>query len=82
MLRRVGPSLRHFLLERKSGAGYSSYSGEVLSAQRDCSWPAAWSPGELTAQELDWAAVADRTCQEKPHWCHLLCARLFPRGLF
>ncbi|XP_065710274.1 kynurenine--oxoglutarate transaminase 1 isoform X1 [Patagioenas fasciata] len=29
MLRRAGPSLRHFLLERKSGAGYSSYSGEA-----------------------------------------------------
>lgn len=45
MLRRAGPSLRHFLLERKSGAGYSSYSGEVLNAQRDCSWPVACSPG-------------------------------------
>ncbi|KAM9271240.1 kynurenine--oxoglutarate transaminase 1-like [Morus bassanus] len=29
MLRRAGPSLRHFLLERKSSAGYSSYSSEV-----------------------------------------------------
>ncbi|XP_009693990.1 PREDICTED: kynurenine--oxoglutarate transaminase 1 [Cariama cristata] len=29
MLRRVGPSLRHFLLERKSSAGYSSYSSEA-----------------------------------------------------
>ncbi|XP_052671724.1 uncharacterized protein LOC128154729 [Harpia harpyja] len=29
MLRRAGPSLRHFLLERKSSAGYSSYASEA-----------------------------------------------------
>lgn len=91
MLRRAGPSLRHFLLERKNSAGYSSYSGEVLNAQCDCFWPAAWSlaeaavawsPGELTAQQLAMAAMADRACQEKPHWYNLLCTHLFPGSLF
>lgn len=91
MLRRAGPSLRHFLLERKSSAGYSSYSVEVLNTQRDCFWLAAWSLaqaaavwslGELTAQELTLAAMAERACQEKPHWCNLLCTHLFPSSLF
>ena len=91
MLRRAGPSLRHFLLERKSSAGYSSYSSEVLNAQRDCFWPAAWSlaqaaavwsPRELTAEELALAAMTDRARQEKPHWCNLLCTHLFPGSLF
>lgn len=81
MLRRAGPSLRHFLLERKSSAGYSSYFSEVLNAQQDCFWLAAWSlaraavvwsPGEPTAL---WKTLFPR--QEKPHWSDL-CTCLLP----
>lgn len=91
MLRRAGPSLRHFLLERKSSAGYSSYASEVLNAQHDSFWLSAWSLaqaavvwslGELTTQEPALASMADRARQEKPHWCNLLCTRLFPGSLF
>lgn len=49
MLRRAGPSLRHFLLERNCGAGYSSCSSEVLNAQHNCFWPAACSLAQATA---------------------------------
>ncbi|KFO82449.1 Kynurenine--oxoglutarate transaminase 1 [Cuculus canorus] len=34
MLRRAGPSLRHFLLERKSSSGYSLYSSEAKMSRQ------------------------------------------------
>lgn len=49
MLRRAGPFLRHFLLERNCSAGYSSYCSEVPNAQHGCSWPAARSLAQAAA---------------------------------
>lgn len=80
MLRRAGPSLRHFLLERNSSAGHSSCSREVWNAQWDWWQTAGRQPraaqlgsksrqstsGKATLVQLPLYLLISRECLKDP----------------